>query len=269
MGRYKVLVVGDDVADQLARFDENLAVDPYPDPDFDPTLDAQYARKAHESQGIDTAAMSDREVLKDRVDGELRYNAAGVLELWTTSNPEAKWDWWSVGGPWEESFLLKPDLGGRWVSSALVCEIDFDGMTAVARNKAEDEWARMLLATAGLMPPAADFTSYLLRFGGDSKAARTAWVSHPWVKATAALGYADRAYGHFFMGTEDPHRSFITSAEQQVFAGFADIVAEREWHSPSTSSWADPEFEDWVSFTRSLIIAADPLTRLTVVSCHL
>lgn len=158
---------------------------------------------------------------------------------------------------------------GHWVSSALVCEIDFEGMTTVARSKAEAEWDRMLIATAGPMPPAEDFTTNLLHFGGDSAAARAAWASHPWVEATATLGYTDRACRHFFMGTDDPHSSFITSAEKQVFAGFADIVAEREWHSPSTTSWADPEIEDWVASTRALIVETDPLIRLTVVSCHL
>lgn len=56
------------------------------------------------------------------------------------SNPNAKWDWWVVGGRWDNRFLIKPEykeLHGDKSNVALKKHIDWEYMMQSAAIKAE------------------------------------------------------------------------------------------------------------------------------------
>ena len=62
---------------------------------------------------------SDEECWNFMAEGAADTDEAG--NIYSTSNPDAKWDWWEEGGRWNG--LLK--VGNKRVNSALVKDIDF------------------------------------------------------------------------------------------------------------------------------------------------
>ena len=81
-------------------------------------------------------------------------------------NPDAKWDWYEIGGRWSNSLKVKKDaqfnMGGhygkmgtpegkgryRWVDAAPLCEIEWDLMNAVSpeqKKKASEFWDKYVL----------------------------------------------------------------------------------------------------------------------------
>lgn len=77
-------------------------------------------------------------------------------------NPNAKWDWYSLGGRWTGYFKLKegavgetgiPDLmtevaENGWVDQARKKDIDFGAMVTDATDRAEERWDKMLAELA-------------------------------------------------------------------------------------------------------------------------
>lgn len=59
----------------------------------------------------------------------------GKFGYW--ENPNAKWDWWVVGGRWSGLLLTK---NGEWVDSAKIKDIDWEGMKKSAISKAKQNW---------------------------------------------------------------------------------------------------------------------------------
>ena len=68
-------------------------------------------------------------VVKKTPNGE-RYGTMG--------NPQAKWDWYQVGGRWSGSLKLKGS--DQWGDGALKEEVDIDGMELPMRKRAEKTW---------------------------------------------------------------------------------------------------------------------------------
>ena len=81
-------------------------------------------------------------------------------------NPDAKWDWYEIGGRWSNSLKVKKDaqfnMGGhygkmgtpegkgryRWVDAAPLCEIEWDLMNTVfpeQKKKASEFWDKYVL----------------------------------------------------------------------------------------------------------------------------
>ena len=81
-------------------------------------------------------------------------------------NPDAKWDWYEIGGRWPNSLKVKKDaqfnMGGhygkmgtpegkgryRWVDAAPLCEIEWDLMNTVSpeqKKKASEFWDKYVL----------------------------------------------------------------------------------------------------------------------------
>lgn len=81
-------------------------------------------------------------------------------------NPDAKWDWYEIGGRWSNSLKVKKDaqfnMGGhygkmgtpegkgryRWVDAAPLCEIEWDLMNTVSpeqKKKASEFWDKYVL----------------------------------------------------------------------------------------------------------------------------
>lgn len=109
MSHFTVLVIGD-VDSQLAKFDENLEVaeyskglvtDEYKN-DF-----MKYYREKHPRLGEATFDDMYAEFGEDWDGGRCRKNANGEWEVFSTYNPNSKWDWYTIGGRWRDYFMLK------------------------------------------------------------------------------------------------------------------------------------------------------------------
>lgn len=134
MSHFTVLVVGDDIEGQLARYSENYeGIEPYKE-DFDAAdnlaealkhlrrpadPDDRHSRVHEEKLLRDKYADPDHELsLEEQVEvlawycgGDLRIED-GQVARYTTFNPDGKWDWYETGGRWRGFFRLKPGAPG-------------------------------------------------------------------------------------------------------------------------------------------------------------
>jgi hypothetical protein len=111
MSHFSVMVVGEDIDQVLAPFDENLKVTPY--------------RKYMDRESIQRMAKNyDLIKEKDELFPESRYkellphmedwdrkegflDEEGKLYTFSTYNPKSKWDWYEAGGRWAGLLLSK------------------------------------------------------------------------------------------------------------------------------------------------------------------
>lgn len=79
-----------------------------------------------------------------------------VIQVFRRTNPNARWDWYVIGGRWRDWLPLKPDaslanqIGAlfrpevgdrRWTSQARICDIDWAWLEDTARAEAQSHWA--------------------------------------------------------------------------------------------------------------------------------
>jgi hypothetical protein len=132
---YAILVIGEDIENQMAPFDENREVPRYKEPisqdDIDqavkffkdrrwlewstaPSADSivryEDQRRAAEATEFDpwSCYLLYNDDEQDRLgrDGDEFFR-------WSTYNPDGKWDYWRIGGRYTRRFLLKPGAEGR------------------------------------------------------------------------------------------------------------------------------------------------------------
>lgn len=98
--------------------------------------------------------------MKEWVGYDARDIEKGRYGYW--KNPNAKWDWYSLGGRWNGFFKLKTGAKGTagnaawgcdparkgWADQAKKKDIDFDTMIADAVVRAEERWDKMLAEQA-------------------------------------------------------------------------------------------------------------------------
>ena len=109
----------DDIENLLEPYDENIEVPKYIQATYKDVV-ADY-RKWHPE---DAADMTDDECFQDYIEVE-GYTDDMIDEqknLYTTYNPNSKWDWWVVGGRWSGLVKLK---NGRRTDEAWIRNCDF------------------------------------------------------------------------------------------------------------------------------------------------
>jgi hypothetical protein len=144
MSHFVVLVVGDDIEEQLAPYDENLTVEPYVEaPGTDPeygwkrTLERAkeyYAEKTDE----DTGHWTDQRFLNQFTgEGWKPAREGEGFERWTSYNPKSKWDWYVEGGRWE-GFLKTTD--GTECDSTTIAALDLPTLPIPFAYVLNGEW---------------------------------------------------------------------------------------------------------------------------------
>ena len=100
MSHYAVLVIhkeNQDIEELLAPYDENLEVEPYLKYEYDEAI-----KKAKEEYGY--KHRSNKELLK------IFANDYGLVDingdLYSTYNPNSKWDWYQIGGRFDGELML-------------------------------------------------------------------------------------------------------------------------------------------------------------------
>lgn len=179
MSHFTVLVVGEDPEEQLAPFHEFECTgnnDKYvQDVDITDEVNEQIGeseektKKAKLEDGLEYHGLNDKIVLsEDEVDrdGEHKYGYAIVksgklIKAVKRTNPNRKWDWYSLGGRWSGYFKLKAGRNGEvgrpgtfdnkaeagHVDSARLEDIDLEGMVldaGVEAGKQYDKVERLL-----------------------------------------------------------------------------------------------------------------------------
>lgn len=178
MSHYTVAVIHspeEDIDNVLAPFCENVSEgDEYADFDIEYTAE-EVVKELEEarSKHPEFAGKSDDAVMREWAGGE--KDEDGNWGYWR--NPEARWDWYVVGGRWRGLLKLKegasPFMEGEngineedapmpgYCDSALIKDVDFEGYARDKKAEAEDLW---LKHQEKLAEGKEDYNSYY-RFG--------------------------------------------------------------------------------------------------------
>ena len=168
MSHFTVLVVGNDPGEQLKPFQENNMGDcPSEFMKFNDKEDEiiKEYNKGKDSDGPFNVQYSSLEEFVEDYHGyserDEHKNRYGHWE-----NPNAKWDWYQLGGRWTGFFQMKKNKYGNIGSAGLMTEvaikgtadqafkkdIDFDGMRKLSAQKASDTYKMIEDEFEGIIP---------------------------------------------------------------------------------------------------------------------
>lgn len=219
--------------------------------------------------------------------GWVRLNDAGeVCELVDRTNPNARWDWWTVGGRWTGFFKLKPDttgtlgeggtfhkLGmverkkGHVADSARKGDIDFDGMRAEAAKEAGEEYDKAAIIINGRT-----FLSWKQCREQEKDVEKAREFYH----AQEVIKDLRKEFDNPFMDMEQfqtDRATFMRRAENNRIQTHA-VVKDGQWHERGKMGWwacvsDEVSDEEWSEKFRQLLDELPDDTLLTVVDCHI
>lgn len=131
MSHFKLFVVGEDIETLLEPYNENDRSE-FVDQTDEVTKEWELYQQAQKDEGKPSeydsvASFADDYYGYEEVDGKFGYYA----------NPNAKWDWWEVGGRYSDYLINKRGAEGN---SFQVKDIDFDAMAKRNAESAAESW---------------------------------------------------------------------------------------------------------------------------------
>lgn len=229
MSHYTVVVFhrpDQDVKELLAPYDGNIEVEPYIM--FSREQAIEYARKYYKTDG-----MTDEECWKLTA-GDSETDEAG--NIYSTYNPQSKWDWWEEGGRWDGMLMCN----GKRVSSCRVGDV-----TPMFDQELYEDALRCWDIVVEHKPPKDDAEEYRYILNED------------WLKER----YGDRE---------------TYARQQGEFSSYAVVTPDGGWHAPGEMGWfgcsseSAEEARDWYDhYKERFIDTADPDWILTIVDCHI
>lgn len=288
MSHFPILVIGNNVDQQLAPYHEYECTgrnDQYvQDVDVtqevldnveDDTPSALYA--ALSDYGLEKFVVGDEsQVEKEGGNAPYMWGYAVVkygklIKAVKRTNPNKKWDWYVVGGRWNNSLCLK--TGGR-ADSAFKRDIDFDHMRDAAGQQAAHYWDKATAAkvAAGLETTTLweSWKTVRGRHATDTDAARVEYKAQPVVAALRAV--FDNPF-HDIDQYLVPREQYIQQARDRATVMYA-VVKDGQWLAKGEMGWwgmSDDKVsqETWNRQVNELLDALPDDTLITVVDCHI
>jgi hypothetical protein len=199
----------------------------------------------------------------------IRVQEDGTFTATHRTNPNAKWDWYVVGGRASNWLLLKD---GSKVDSARFGDIDFAGIADEAEAKALVK----LDKTEAIVEEHGNPMSWgtiLEQCGEDLQAARQKYNDQPTIKALYAAGLTLR--GRDIVNsdgfTDFDREAFIAKTRAESFQAFA-FVKDRKWAQRGEMGWwacVSNEKTDWPEIFQKLLAEIGPDEIVTIVDCHI
>ena len=264
MSHYAVLVIhkeNQDIEGLLAPYDENLEVEPYLKYEYDEAI-----KKAKEEYGY--KHRSNKELLK------IFANDCGLIDingdLYSTYNPNSKWDWYQIGGRFDGELMLTDE--GRLNA---VDEIKRKYCTDIdIKNLREDFHYMRYVNVAPLK-----YIQWFIPSSPIEKEKLRRWWEINVEKDELKDGEKKDEY--FFWNPDWYKRryrdadTYIKTKEMITF--FAVITPDGKWYAPSNMGWwactdGEPEDElkwDLEFYDRFIKPNLDSDLICTVVDCHI
>lgn len=186
------------------------------------------------------------------------------------TNPNAKWDWYQLGGRWS-GFLLHKD--GRKVDSAFKKDIDFELMEERARAKAVDEYKDLAKRFGGEIPKIDILWSEMLvdKSFTSIDARRDAYWAQP-----ALAKMKELKLDTFRTDLEDYQctvEEFGNRAADKSIATYA-LVIDSKWYSKDEMGWFGMSSDavkqsDWNTKVREIIAGISDDTLISIYDCHI
>jgi hypothetical protein len=298
------MVIGDEVDQQLAPYNEEIQVAPYrkyDDPDW---LFRFYAKELPEQPEptLEELIAWINERWED--DGE-KYgiDELGVYAL-STYNPDSKWDWYTVGGRWRGFFKLTPAAMDR-ATEARVGEpgvfgneptydadqvqkgdVDVEAMRSASGDAAGKSWDRAHALFAGTPEP--DSWATVRARHEDTKegtdAARAEYNTQPRLEAIRKHDELCRKEDRWDETVLDPFGSletydvsrdaYVQRVRDNAICPYA-YLKDGEWFAPGEMGWwgmSSDTDDDQARFAREFNELFDALpddTLLIMVDCHI
>jgi len=295
MSHFNVIVIGDDLEKQLAPYHEFECTgndDQYVQ-DFDITdevrteIEIRGLKNGLEYFGLDKKIVkSENEVDKSGLH-KYRYvviQNGHIVKAIKRTNPNVKWDWYSIGGRWTGYFSLKPGvipvLGTPGVfgnkpdkhtgDQARLKDIDIEGMRCRAEDEAKadfDYWQKIFIEHG----KPESWTSIRDRISDFDKV-HEQYRSQPAIKAYYNSEQA------FLM--ECPVKIFgfdrniyIQKCRDNALTPFA-FVKDGKWYERGNMGWFgvvmnQKDRDEWSLQFNQLLENLHPDTLLTIVDCHI
>lgn len=166
-------------------------------------------------------------------------------------NPNAKWDWWTIGGRWRNNLLLN---SGKNADAAPIKDIFF------IEDEQLDE--KLTVTIEGFKVPAPLAPSFQIVASQASK---------NWDEAMTGNGFYKPEYFQQRYGSKE---EFIK--ERLSFSTYAVVTPDGKWHEAGEMGWfgissATPEEAQHFSnsYYDTFIKTADPNHYLVLVDCHI
>jgi hypothetical protein len=241
------------------------------------------------------------ESLVDR-NGDHKYGYAIVdkdgklVKAVTRTNPNAKWDWWQIGGRWSGLFKLKPgaagELGNRslldrgpdnrsgYADIARKCDIDFAAMRDEAGVEAGKRWDvihEVCGAHMGTLIPWKKMRDEV--HPGNIEAARAAYAEQEAIRVRGeACKHLEDSEKQFLIWADlDEYQCsrevYVQRARNSACATFA-IVKDGQWYERGSMGWwgmvsDEQDAEVWGEQFAKMLDELPDDTVLTVVDCHI
>jgi hypothetical protein len=295
MSHFTVLVIGKNQENQLEKFDENLEVERYVRytkqqlidrakkyrEDYKNTTYAEYladpAKYALECRNEGhlnyvrevfpkELLMSDEELYLKEVSDYEDIGENG--EVYSTLNPNAKWDWYEEGGRWAGYFKTADGPKDQTTKG----EVLFAQMREEAIADAEKEWMKANVIFAGI-PVNETWDEIKARCKFPTEARDLYW-SQPrcvaWKQSDAINQFSwDASPDDYLM----PLNEFCQNAANQVCVPFA-LVKDGEWQQKGEMGWFGCSTDEmtqaeWNKKVTEILDALPDDELLTLIDCHI
>jgi hypothetical protein len=217
-------------------------------------------------------------------------------------NPNAKWDWYQIGGRWSGFFKVKgvrcdehvlladhkvgePGVFGNkakegYADQVRKADIDFEGIKADTTKEAHETYDKFEKVVEGILPPTKTWEEHHKEFtalGIGIDAVRDAWHDQPFIKAVRKAEYDNTLpcvgscpvkYYCVLTGGRD---QFVKEAVSQCFSTFA-VLMDGKWYERGKMGWwafVSDEKDNWGEEYMKLLESVPADTLLTVVDCHI
>lgn len=294
MSHFTVLVIGENVEKQLEPFQENNMEDcPKEYLKFNATKD-EYEKATEKTKKEYPTLKQYAEDYHghESVDGE-----TGEYGYW--ENPNAKWDWWEVGGRWTGFFKMKdgakyevgsPGLMGTpaqkgFGDSALKRDIDFSGMKQKAHAEAIETYKMIEEIFGGKIPEVTIKWEDLVKQEELSyEKKREVYHNQPAMmeykrikdEKWESLMKDEKKRGFAFIDLQDfsctaeQYAEEVSLANTRTFA----VLKDGKWYERGKMGWwasvsSDIGEKEWNQKYQELLDSLSDDTLLTVVDCHI